>query len=464
MLEYFTYKKVKKHKAEKEDRERLEQNKNDAAKPTPASTSSTTATPAASSAPTIFSKPSEQQPTSSPGRPLLDHEDEAFLERLTSSERDATAAAGTADTSDEPHARPPLPSRPHTIDLAWDSDASSVASAKHDNNVKNLKDGKTATSADGKGSNRLSFITNIPRSISVRVKNSKGDKSKTATDNGKGKGKGPKADHLAVPSDKEANREQTEVAKVLDDLNLAASGDNKVFSLSKESAEVVQRFTQVLKDLVNGVPTAYGDLVKLIEDRDKVISNNFDRLPKGLKKLVTQLPDQLTSKLAPEVLAIAAEAQGLAVNEAGDGLKGAAKNFANPKNLYDLVTKPGAIVGLLKGIVNALKARWPAFIGTNVLWSVAIFLLLSVLWYCYKRGREERIAREAGANPIDGKDRIEELPDDPLLPAPPASSSIRSGAEATATTGTSGSPTVTLSPPPLAAADAGPSVSGKSSK
>lgn len=46
-------------------------------------------------------------------------------------------------------------------------------------------------------------------------------------------------------------------------------------------------------------------------------------------------------------------------------------------------------------------------------------VLLSVLWYCHKRGRETRLEREAGVqDPIDGGTRIEELPDDPQLPAP----------------------------------------------
>ncbi|KAJ1333633.1 hypothetical protein MN608_03626 [Microdochium nivale] len=416
MLEYFTHKKVKKHKADKEEKERLDQEgKNEAA-----AAKTATAAPTNSTSPTIVSTPSEQQqqqqPPQSPdalGQRLLDNEDEQFLRSLTASERDAAAASATAFASDDdPLARPPLPSRPQTIDMAWESDASSVAEGKTN---KELKDTKSTTEAptDAAKPNRLSFITSIPRSISVRVKNT------TSKDKSKGKGTGPKANTLAVPSGTEADREQAEVERVLNDLSLASSTDNKVFSLSKDSAEVVQRFTQVLKDLTNGVPTAYNDLVKLIEDRDTVISKNFDKLPKGLQKLVTQLPDQLSAKLGPEVLAMAAEAQGLAAGSAGVSMKGAAKQFANPKNLHDLVTKPGAVVSLLKGIVNALKARWPAFIGTNVIWSVAVFLLLSVLWYCYKRGREERLIREAGENPIDGKDRIEELPDDLQLPAPP---------------------------------------------
>lgn len=368
MLEYFTHKKVKKHKADKEEKERLDQEgKNEAAA---ATAKTTTAAPTNSASPTIVSAPPEQQPQplQSPdalGQRLLDNEDEQFLRSLAASERDAASAAPFA-SDDDPLTRPPLPSRPQTIDMAWESDASSVAETKTDKNLKDTNP-TVETPTDAAKPNRLSFITSIPRSISVRVKNT-ASKGKD-----KGKGPGPKANALAVPSGTEADREQAEVERVLNDLSLASSTDNKVFSLSKDSAEVVQRFTQVLKDLTNGVPTAYNDLVKLIEDRDTVISKNFDKLPKGLQKLVTQLPDQLSAKLGPEVLAMAAEAQGLAAGTAGVSMKGAAKQFANPKNLHDLVTKPGAVVSLLKGIVNALKARWPAFIGTNVIWSVAVF-------------------------------------------------------------------------------------------
>lgn len=44
-------------------------------------------------------------------------------------------------------------------------------------------------------------------------------------------------------------------------------------------------------------------------------------------------------------------------------------------------------------------------------------MLLFVLWYCHKRGREVRLEREKSADGVSGKDRVEELPDDPALPA-----------------------------------------------
>jgi hypothetical protein len=99
-----------------------------------------------------------------------------------------------------------------------------------------------------------------------------------------------------------------------------------------------------------------------------------------LQKLVTQLPDKLTKNLAPELLAVAAEAQALngsaAASSAGAGatsFSAAAKSFLKPTSLKDLVTKPGAVVSMLKAIMNALKLRWPAFMGTNVLLSLALF-------------------------------------------------------------------------------------------
>lgn len=90
------------------------------------------------------------------------------------------------------------------------------------------------------------------------------------------------------------------------------------------------------------------------------------------------MPNKLTSTLAPELLAVAAEAQALhggeaAAAAAGGGIGGAAKSFLKISSLKDLVTKPGAVVSLLKAIMNALKLRWPAFMGTNVLLSLGLF-------------------------------------------------------------------------------------------
>lgn len=183
-------------------------------------------------------------------------------------------------------------------------------------------------------------------------------------------------------SPKEVEKEEDDINRILDDLNLSAV-NNRAFSLSKESQNIVQKFTVILKDLVNGVPTAYDDLVGLIEDSQGTLAKSFDSLPSFLQKLITTLPNKLTSSLAPELLAVVAEAQALNGNSAGaagfsaagasGGLKGAAMNFIKPTNLKDLVTKPGAVASMLKAIMNVLKLRWPAFMGTNVLLSLGLF-------------------------------------------------------------------------------------------
>ncbi|KAI0379813.1 hypothetical protein F5Y04DRAFT_115025 [Hypomontagnella monticulosa] len=395
MLEFFTYKKIKKNREEKAEKQRLEKEegkdkgKGKEVEDTTKAKAETSQSES-SSAPEIVLERAE-------GMPILDQEDEKFLERLTSPS-DASAHSANGDDDDE--TPPPLPPRVKTpvIELE-DSDASSFASrdeqqdttSKDEGKGKDEKGEKDKPDGEKTKHKRFSFVTNLSRNISLKRK--PGDKAHHDS-------KHKHSDHLTVPSNtsspttdpsKEVQKEETDMARVLSDLNLAASTDNRAFSLSRESAETLRAFTQVLKDLVNGVPTAYGDLVHLIEDRDGVLARSYEKMPKALKKLVAQLPDKLTSSLAPELLAVAAEAQGLKKDGEGEGVK----KLLSAGNLMELVTKPGAVAGLLKGIVNALKTRWPAFVGTNVLWSVAVFLLLSVLWYCYKRGRETRLEREA---------------------------------------------------------------------
>ncbi|KAI1651457.1 uncharacterized protein F4817DRAFT_324585 [Daldinia loculata] len=407
MLEFFTYKKLKKHRDETAEKQKLKKDedkgkgKEENPKIDTAKASIDAIHSESTSSPEIILERTE-------GMPILDPEDEKFLERLTSP---SDSGIGIGDGDDTP---PPLPPRVKTPVIELDSDVSSVASKNESKQDVPTKDGdggkgkgKDKEKHKGKDKdkhdgdkpnhkpNRFSFVTSLSRNISLKRKPTQHlsvpPSSSTSTST---------STSTPTPSEREVSKEETDIARVLEDLNLAASADNKAFSLSRESAETLRRFTQVLKDLVNGAPTAYNDLVGLIEDRDGVLARSYDKLPSSLKKLVAQLPEKLTSSLAPELLAVAAEAQGLkggaGVMSAEGGSKGeAAKKLLGASNLLELVTKPGAVVGLLKGIVNVLKTRWPAFVGTNVLWSVAVFLLLSALWYCYKRGRETRLEREA---------------------------------------------------------------------
>lgn len=400
MLEYFGYQKYKKYKQGKED----DKGKQPATPTEAVASSSKTTSPVE-----VVTKPRPSE------APVLDADDESFFARLTSGQISVDELNDDADEG----SRPPLPPRIKTPDLTWDSDAESFTARKPKEQEKDVK--KEPNVAEKLG-----------RRISVLVRRPKKDVKPT---------------NLVVP-EPEADKEQDDLSRVLDDLNLSAK-NNRAFSLSTESSELMGKFTVVLKDLVNGVPTAADDLKNLLEDKDGTISKSFESLPKSLKKLVTQLPEKMTSSLAPELMLAAAESQGLKHGDnSKGGLKSTAKSLLLPKNLQELVTKPGAVVGMLKAIVNALKLRWPAFVGANVIWSIALFLLLYVLWYCHKRGREVRLEKEKSgeASPL-----AEDLADGPISPvsvtvtdssiAPQASGSRSGQAEVSAS----------LPPPPVGA-------------
>ena len=126
---------------------------------------------------------------------------------------------------------------------------------------------------------------------------------------------------------------------------------------------------------MNGVPTAYGDLESLLTNSEDQIQRSYAHLPPWLQKLVEQLPSKMTKSIGPEVLAAAAEKHGLNskyANMAGSAASKAGLKIKVP-SLKDLVTKPGAVAAMLKAIMNFLKVRFPAFLGMNVLYSLALF-------------------------------------------------------------------------------------------
>jgi hypothetical protein len=180
-------------------------------------------------------------------------------------------------------------------------------------------------------------------------------------------------DHIV--SDVEAKKEQDDMAMILEKLNLAAV-NNRVFSISDETQQLLQKFNQVFKDLVNGVPTAYDDLESLLTNGDQQLQKTFNQLPSFLQKLIEQLPKRMTESIAPELMAAAAErAEKSGINTAKAGkAAGAAKKmgFKTP-TLKDIAGKPGTIATMMRTIIGFLRARFPAFLGMNVLWSLALF-------------------------------------------------------------------------------------------
>lgn len=172
-------------------------------------------------------------------------------------------------------------------------------------------------------------------------------------------------------SDPEAKKEEEDMVIVLEKLNLAAV-NNRVFSISDETQELLQKFNLVFKDLVNGVPTAYDDLESLLTNGDRQLQKTYSSLPGFLQRLIERLPETMTKGISPEIMAAAAERaqkSGINLEKAGK----AAGKIMQPPSLKDLTGKPAAVAATLRSIITYLRARFPAFMGMNVLWSMAMF-------------------------------------------------------------------------------------------
>ncbi|KAL5043807.1 hypothetical protein BDW71DRAFT_209968 [Aspergillus fruticulosus] len=194
----------------------------------------------------------------------------------------------------------------------------------------------------------------------------------------------------------EQQRENADITAILDKLNLAAD-NNRVFSISDETQDLLRKFKLIFSDLINGVPTAYHDLEILLTSGNKQLQDTYSNLPSFLQSLIEKLPEKWTESLAPEMIAVAAERasrSGVNVDNIGKAAAAANKMGISVPSLKELVGKPAAIVGMLRSIMAFLRARFPAVLGMNVLLSLALFILLFVLWYCHKRGREVRLQNE----------------------------------------------------------------------
>ncbi|KDQ06915.1 hypothetical protein BOTBODRAFT_181131 [Botryobasidium botryosum FD-172 SS1] len=182
------------------------------------------------------------------------------------------------------------------------------------------------------------------------------------------------------PDGKEMSPAESELHDALDRLNLAAE-DGKAFSLSAETKELLDKFSLILKDTVNGVPTAYDDLVKFFETSSPQIEKKYEAAPGFLQKLITTLP----LMLLPEELA----------KSAGVGTATQSKSLKLP-TLRQLIEKPTMITTAMKAVMTQLQRRFPAAaLGANTLVSMTLFVLLFILWYCHKRGKEVRLEKEA---------------------------------------------------------------------
>lgn len=298
--------------------------------------------------------------------PVLSEEDEAFLHRI--------AEEGTPPELPERPA-PPLPQRPQNLPEAGNTQDNNAQIALMDGAQRvplpdETKSPDISPCHAGEGLNSIDHTrveevgkTGKRSKWSFLRRDSRDTKRKaTATDLMSAaenlKSADAQLNDEGQVSDPEVQREEAEMTSVLEDLNLAAV-NNRVFSISKESQELLHKFTLVLKDLINGVPTAYGDLESLLTNSENQLQRSYTHLPPWLQKLVEQLPKNMTKSVGPEMLAAAAEKHGINTKYANMAAHGAEKAGLRVRvpSLKDLVTKPGAVAAMLKAIMNFLKVR-----------------------------------------------------------------------------------------------------------
>lgn len=375
-LSYFNVKKFRRQSKQPEPAEDTVEKAVDAAVEKP----NTDVTAAAPPVPTVTT-PSEEPAA----EPVLDEEDEKFLARL----------AAIAQEPEGP--RPPLPVRP--------SEATASSEKQAGRNAQDaLMDGADkvplptsppeVTAKDGLGRKKsvMSYFSlaqarfkkaTEKSSATAKEKDTK-DKDKKSAITTKDKQKA--ADDLLLVAEnakseeqKEKEKEEQDLTAILDDLNLSAV-NNRVFSFSKESEELFNKFKLVLKDIIAGGPTAYNDLEKLFTEYETTLKKMYENLPPFLQNMVKSLPAKMTAALGPEVLAAASEKPGFDAKQKQtwqDGAKSYAKKKAKQKaripSLKSLLSTEGAVATMLRSILNFLKLRFPAIMtGTNVVMSLAV--------------------------------------------------------------------------------------------
>ncbi|KAI6900142.1 hypothetical protein D0869_09373 [Hortaea werneckii] len=219
-----------------------------------------------------------------------------------------------------------------------------------------------------------------------------------------------------INEEKTKEKQEREVSVLLDKLDMS-SINNRVFSFSAETQKIYARFSDILRDTMNGGPTAYEDMEKLMREAGPTLEKQFYSMPPFVQTLVKSLPAKLGTTLGPELMAAASEkpvadmqTRMKAASQKRDegstdpatsvpestGEGNTEKTKRRVPGLKRLVGEQGAVASILRNVVNFLQTRFPFLASTtNVVMSLAVFILMFVFWYCHKRGREVRLAREA---------------------------------------------------------------------
>lgn len=178
-------------------------------------------------------------------------------------------------------------------------------------------------------------------------------------------------------------KQEKEVSVLLDNLNMA-SINNTVFAVSSETHKIYERFALVLKDTINGGPTAYEDMEKLMKDAGPTLEKQFNSMPPFVQTLVKSLPAKLgTMTIGPELYAAASGKPGHDMKtklDAKDKTAESSKETDDKKKkrripgLKSLISKEGAVATILRNTVQFLTTRFPFLASTtNVVMSLSVF-------------------------------------------------------------------------------------------
>jgi hypothetical protein len=203
-------------------------------------------------------------------------------------------------------------------------------------------------------------------------------------------------------------QQQREVSVLLDNLNMSTI-NNRVFPLTEETQKLYGRFAQCLKDIINGAPTAYEDMDKLMKEAGPKLEEQWKQMPPFVQTLVKSLPARMGSVVGPEVLAMAATEKpnddmkrrmeaaskpsagaadsGINIPSSSTEIDGGKKEGEGDEKkskrkipgVKSLVGEKSAVASMLRSVVNFLQTRFPFLASTtNVVMSLAVFSKSSI--------------------------------------------------------------------------------------
>jgi len=230
-----------------------------------------------------------------------------------------------------------------------------------------------------------------------------------------------------------------DLTHMLSNLKLS-SLNNSVVGISHETQHLLENFTVVLKDVVNGGPEAYHDLDKLLTERGEQLDSLFGSMPPFLQTLVKALPVKMYGAMAPQVAAAMssevkdASATEIASDEEAEVTVSTSSEKDTKKkkhgvvpSVQSLIKEQGTVAAMLRSILNFLQARFPLFVtGSNVLMSVAVFILLFVFWYCHKRGKQVRLSKKT-TEKIAAESSLDDLEKQVPQPEKDAATKVQAG-------------------------------------